>query len=213
MFTVTPPPLTIATGYGNALGMSDSLLVVGAWGKQVEKDRYGSVFVYDAATGELLREILAPDGEEIYQFAWSLDVDGSTAVIGSFWDEPGSELTGAAYVFDLNTGEQLLELNGSDSEFSDDFGVAVAIDGSTVVVGRPLDDEVGPNAGAAYLFTLPPLDCPGDATGDDTVDLADLNLVLANFGSMTSEGDATGDGQVDLADLNLVLANFGASCD
>jgi hypothetical protein len=54
--------------------------------------------------------------------------------------------------------------------------------------------------------------CPGDATGDGVVDLADLNLVLANFGTETDQGDVTGDGFVDLADLNLVLANFGTEC-
>jgi endonuclease/exonuclease/phosphatase family metal-dependent hydrolase len=54
--------------------------------------------------------------------------------------------------------------------------------------------------------------CPGDANGDGQVDLADLNLVLANFGSspgIGGQGDVTGDGEVNLADLNLVLANFG----
>ncbi len=54
--------------------------------------------------------------------------------------------------------------------------------------------------------------CPGDATGDQVVDLADLNLVLANFGQTTADGDVTDDGLVDLADLNAVLANFGNSC-
>jgi len=55
-------------------------------------------------------------------------------------------------------------------------------------------------------------DCPGDANGDGVVDLADLNLVLANFGQTTDQGDVNGDGVVDLADLNLVLANFGDEC-
>ena len=51
--------------------------------------------------------------------------------------------------------------------------------------------------------------CPGDVTGSGVVNLADLNLVLANFGSTGPDGDANGDGVVDLADLNMVLANFG----
>ncbi|MFG0293883.1 MAG: hypothetical protein ACF8MJ_12130 [Phycisphaerales bacterium JB050] len=55
--------------------------------------------------------------------------------------------------------------------------------------------------------------CPGDVTGDGETDLADLNLVLANFGQTTSEGDTNNDGVVDLADLNAVLANFGTGCD
>jgi Ca2+-binding EF-hand superfamily protein len=49
--------------------------------------------------------------------------------------------------------------------------------------------------------------------GDGAVDLADLNLVLANFGTNNPAGDANGDGVVDLADLNLVLANFGNTAD
>ncbi|MFI4855210.1 MAG: FG-GAP-like repeat-containing protein, partial [Phycisphaerales bacterium JB065] len=54
--------------------------------------------------------------------------------------------------------------------------------------------------------------CPPDLTGDNTINLADLNLVLANFGSSTADGDTNDDGVVDLADLNAVLAAFGTDC-
>ncbi len=56
------------------------------------------------------------------------------------------------------------------------------------------------------------VECPGDVTGDGQVDLADLNLVLANFGQNTTDGDTNGDGVVDLADLNAVLGAFGTPC-
>jgi hypothetical protein len=49
----------------------------------------------------------------------------------------------------------------------------------------------------------------GDLNGNGTVDLPDLNLVLANFGQDTSAGDINGDCTVNLIDLNLLLANFG----
>ncbi len=52
----------------------------------------------------------------------------------------------------------------------------------------------------------------GDADGSNTVDILDLNLVLANFGEQGTEGrpgDLDGDGQVALADLNLTLTSFG----
>ena len=58
-------------------------------------------------------------------------------------------------------------------------------------------------------FAPPPC---GDVTGDGSVDLADLNLVLSMFGMDTSNGDANGDGTVNLADLNLVLSQFGGAC-
>lgn len=59
-------------------------------------------------------------------------------------------------------------------------------------------------------------ECPGDADGNQSVNLDDLNLVLTNFGSSVAEGtngDVDGNGQVNLDDLNLVLTNFGVSCD
>ncbi len=62
------------------------------------------------------------------------------------------------------------------------------------------------------FLQCPVLGQPGDVTGDGCVNLADLNLVLFNFGAVTSSGDADGNGAVDLADLNLVLFNFGVGC-
>lgn len=58
-----------------------------------------------------------------------------------------------------------------------------------------------------------PTGCPGDVNDDGLINLADLNIVLANFGTAGEIGDATGDGLVNLADLNTVLAAFGTVCD
>lgn len=58
--------------------------------------------------------------------------------------------------------------------------------------------------------------CPGDATGDATVDFADLNVVLSNFGvsgpAGSVPGDLDNDGDCDFSDLNIVLSNYGVSC-
>lgn len=56
--------------------------------------------------------------------------------------------------------------------------------------------------------------CPGDTNGDNLVDFADLNAVLATFGLTQPglPGDLNGDGTVNFTDLNLVLAAFGNGC-
>lgn len=53
--------------------------------------------------------------------------------------------------------------------------------------------------------------CAGDADGDGSVNLTDLNAVLAQFGTVApgQTGDFDGNGIVDLADLNTILMNFG----
>ncbi len=58
--------------------------------------------------------------------------------------------------------------------------------------------------------------CDGDVTGDNVVDLNDLAVILASFGTPSgatrADGDLNYDGAVNLADLAVVLALFGTSC-
>ncbi len=57
--------------------------------------------------------------------------------------------------------------------------------------------------------------CPGDANGDGTVDVDDLNIILSQWTTMIAPGtggDLTGDGVVDVDDLNEVLSNWNQSC-
>lgn len=55
---------------------------------------------------------------------------------------------------------------------------------------------------------------PGDTNGDCTVNFADLNNVLSQFGQAGFGliGDVNGDGLVNFQDLNVVLSYFGQSC-
>ncbi len=58
-------------------------------------------------------------------------------------------------------------------------------------------------------------DCPEDLNGDDQIGLADLAILLANYGQTDmgpEDGDFDGDGDVDLADLSQLLAVYGQDC-
>jgi hypothetical protein len=54
----------------------------------------------------------------------------------------------------------------------------------------------------------------GDLDHDGDVDLADLGILLGDFGctGVNCVGDIDGDGDTDLADLGILLANFGETC-
>ena len=116
------------------------------------------------------------------------------------------------------------DLSQDPTQTADMFDGTVTIAGGTITISTEFNvtqilDEKQPDLGSITISgfvtgtaELPPADCPGDASGDQTVDLTDLNLVLGNFGSAGPAGDANNDGSVDLADLNLVLGNFGTSC-
>lgn len=83
-------------------------------------------------------------------------------------------------------------------------------------LGTPSLVEAGIDEVSVTVHTLCGSPCPADADGNGAIDLADLNLVLSNFGATDATqamGDNTGDGAVDLADLNAVLSLFGQPCE
>jgi hypothetical protein len=54
---------------------------------------------------------------------------------------------------------------------------------------------------------------PGDANGDDAVDINDLTIVLANYNQSGNWGfgNFNGDNKVDINDLTIVLAHYNQS--
>jgi hypothetical protein len=84
------------------------------------------------------------------KFGKCMDFDSIYGVVGS----PGNE---RAYVLKKvnNKWTQVATLKASDGKPGQGFGNAVAIQGSTVVVGAPYDVSGISNIGAAYVYTMP----------------------------------------------------------
>jgi hypothetical protein len=100
-----------------------------------------------------LLKLEAKDGAAYDYFGVSVAVsfDGARVVVGANGHESYS---GSAYVFDGDTGAQLLKLAAEDGAAGDEFGrsVAMSSDGARVVVGAYWDDDLGHASGSAYIF-------------------------------------------------------------
>ncbi len=96
----------------------------------------------------------------------------------------------------------------------------VALDGSagTPPVSSAIFGTVSPNLPLALdcgEIALEATGCVGDLDGNQQVDLIDLSILLAHYGSTTAtllQGDLDGDADVDLSDLAGLLALYGESC-
>jgi len=84
-------------------------------------------------------------------FGNSLTIDGDTAIIGAPGDDGNN---GSVYVFTRTGGiwTQQQKLTASDPGIDDNFGISVALNGDTALIGA--DDFISlDNSGAAYMFT------------------------------------------------------------
>ena len=70
----------------------------------------GSAYVFDVATGQQLRKLTPVDRSNNDYFGWDVAIDGNRALIGAIGDDDVGSNVGAAYLFDINTGQQLLKL-------------------------------------------------------------------------------------------------------
>ena len=78
---------------------------------------------------------------------------------------------------------------------------------------RGLDTDGDNLFDAADPDCTPP--CVGDLNGDRRVDISDLAVLLAHFGTtgaQPADGDLDGDQDVDLSDLARMLSVFGTTC-
>ncbi len=99
-------------------------------------------------------KLTANDGDSNDEFAGAVAVDGDVLVVGTPVDESSGQGSGSAYVMREISGNFAHEqkLVPSDGATGATFGFSVDCDGDVIVVGAPLDDEAGLDAGAVYVF-------------------------------------------------------------
>ena len=103
------------------------------------------------------QRIQAEGGKANDNFGSAVAISGKIAIVGARGDNTKGGVAGAAYIFELNSNGTWTEkekLFASDGKRADTFGDAVAIDGTTAIVGaiNSNKDTVDKYTGAVYIF-------------------------------------------------------------
>jgi len=143
--------------FGYAVSIDSDTILVGAAADDDGGDASGSAYVFtrSGATWSQQAKLTAADPAELAAFGASVSVSGNSAVIGAYGDDDAGWASGSAYVFTRSgaTWSQQAKLTADDIAQFTWFGSAVSMDGETVVVGAPWDDDGLGNSGSAYVFT------------------------------------------------------------
>ena len=137
----------------SAMARLSALLAVGAISLPLLWGTTSALAASPRATppiGRQLAQLKSSDAVAQSYFGYSVAISGTTAIVGA--PAPNGYPVGRACVFTKTAEAWKLaaELEGSDTIAGINFGFAVAISGTTVVVGEPLADD---DAGRAYVFT------------------------------------------------------------
>jgi len=165
LFVLRPSDLAAGDLFGASVAASDGVALVGAR----MHGPHGAAYLFDLATGQELFELSPPDVNAAYSFGEAVALSDGRAVVGDLGADGPSSVTGAAYVFDVATGQFLYELTALDGSLGDFFGDSVAISGARALIGARGDDDNGDDSGSAYLFAVPQSAgsayCFGDGSG------------------------------------------------
>ena len=120
------------------------------------------------------------------RFGQAVAIDGSWALVGAPSDDENGPESGAAYLYKRTNGQwlEVQKIIAADGETGDSFGHAVSLSGHTAVIGAVFDDDLGLDAGAAYVFSFDGIEW--QQTDKLTADLGDS---LDFFGVAISQSD------------------------
>jgi FG-GAP repeat len=142
--------------YGGSVAISGDTFMVGSeYLAPNHGAGIGAVYVYERVEGvwTATKKLTSTTWKGGYEFGRYLAMDGNIAVIGAYHEEHGANTRGSAYVYVRDHGQwsqqQKLSVKEQLGEW-DDFGISVAIHGSTIIVGNNGADG---QRGAAYVFT------------------------------------------------------------
>lgn len=147
--------------FGLSVDIDGNWAVVGSWQDSDVGITSGSAYVfhYNGAAWVQHTKLLAAGRTNTDHFGVSVAIENDVIAIGAdLGNAPilGSPAQpGAVYIFRLIGGSSWLQeakLNASDLATGDNFGRSVSLNGTSLLIGSPLDDDAGNASGSAYVF-------------------------------------------------------------
>ena len=165
--------------FGVSIAIEDDIVAIGSRSFFVLGEGYtfAKVYLFDVPTGNQLHR-LQPDIENYNgdlggHFGDVVDINNGLVAVGAPNRSIFFDFSGAAYVFDASTGEQLHFIFPADGHDRDHFGASIAIDNGVLAIGANEDDDSAWSGGSAYLF--------------DAIDGTQIDKILASDGAIFDE--------------------------
>jgi len=181
-----------ADNFGESVDIHGDVVVVGSPEDDDLASGAGSAYVFrfDGLTWVQEQKLTASDGGFTDRFGIGVAVHGDRVVVGADGADGAQGSSGAAYVFGFDglAWSEEQKLVASDGETADHFGLGIATDGATILVGAPFDSFPGTgDAGSASVFRFD----GGAWVEDQKLSASDKEAFadFGGFGAVSVDGD------------------------
>lgn len=141
---------------GNGVGIDGDVAIVGAPFDDTGDNNSGSAYVFRRVAGEWVQEekLVPGDPDSNDHFGEAVAIRGTIAVCGMEDDDDVVNGAGSVYVFGYDGADWVFEqkIPNPDPMISEDFGWAVATNGTKIAVGCKQDEAVLSDSGAVYVY-------------------------------------------------------------
>lgn len=143
--------------FGSSIALDGDTLVVGAPGYKLPGPGAGAAYVFERTGANWNQTLRLTDASGQIEdfFGRSVAVHGDVIVVGAEGGgDPTILNTGMAVVYERSADiwAETTRLIPADSMVGQQIGFSVAVHGATIVVGANRDDDLGFDAGAAYVY-------------------------------------------------------------
>ena len=161
--------------FGSAVAIQGDRVVVGAPLHHLSGQKKGAAYIFDAVTGHEIMKLVASDGAAHDRFGSAISIHGTKIVVGAPQADTQAANGGAAYIFDLATGQEVDKLVGNNSNEWEMFGRSTSIWGDTVAIA-------GTGGGRVFNFDFTTSFC-APSTGNSVSSGGATLLSTGGFGT------------------------------
>lgn len=196
-------PAASGSGFGTSVALANGMALIGATFDPGPSVGSGAAYLFDVATGGLLKTFNNPTPALSDSFGQSVALAGGRALVGAPLDDAITGNSGAAHLFDVSSGALLQSFTNPSPGANDQFGTSVALSATHALVGAPFDKTNGSDSGAAYVFSAATGTLEHSYLGGVAIRLGTSVAMTEEFALISSSrGFVTqyGDGSVGLYD-------------
>ncbi|OQY27989.1 MAG: hypothetical protein B6244_08575 [Candidatus Cloacimonetes bacterium 4572_55] len=198
----------INDNFGQSVSIDGNKIAIGSIGDDDNGENAGAIYIFErvGTTWNQIEKLVTSDYEQGQQIGKSVSISGNRVVAGCAFQ------LGSVYVFKQteNGWVQERKLTASDGEQGDSFAEDVSVSGNYVISGAYGDDDMGENAGAAYIYDLSEVEqTPTISVTPTSIDFAEIttgecsesqSITIANIGNapLTVSGQTIDDAQFNI---------------